>query len=103
LIKPETNLSEKEFKEAMFAKDHSDKVKKEDLFTTSEKPNNKKLSNEIKISAILWNESNPVAIVNGEMKRIGDLIDSKKIIEIHPDKIILRSGNRTYILEKNSQ
>ena len=47
------------------------------------------------LSGIVFNSRMPMAIINGQMVRVGDIVDEAKVIGIDPSKVtLLYSGSR---------
>lgn len=47
---------------------------------------------DLNLIGILWDESFPQAIINGEIVKVGDVINNNKVVEIKRDKVILSEG-----------
>ena len=75
-----------------------EEIKIEDPFSTQAKPYNKELPVKLTLSAILWGEKNQAAVIDGQIKRVGDMIGKLEVKDILPDKVILRDGNKFYEL-----
>ena len=48
------------------------------------------------LSGIVWDPRNPVAIINGEMKHVGEVVNGKTILEIKEDRVLLGEGKARY-------
>jgi len=53
------------------------------------------------IEGIMWDANNPQAIINGKMVGIGDLVESKTVIEIKRSSIILMGDDGEIELKLN--
>ncbi len=53
---------------------------------------------ELTLSGILWDASAPIAILNGQMTRVGDEVDGYRVTEIAPDRVSVTDGTRTLTL-----
>ena len=53
---------------------------------------------DFKLEGILWDESQPTAIINGEILKEGDKIGSAKIVQIQKDSVIINDGSKDYRL-----
>jgi hypothetical protein len=51
------------------------------------------------LNGILWDKDNPQAVINGKLVKIGSKIDSKEVIEIKKDRVILSDGIRIFELK----
>jgi len=45
------------------------------------------------IEGIMWDKSNPKAIINGNIVGAGDVVESKTIVEIKPSSVIIRGDD----------
>ena len=50
------------------------------------------------LTGILWDPSQPVAIINGEMLRIGDSVGGYRVLHITQDQVSLTDGHDTLML-----
>lgn len=50
----------------------------------------------LSLSGIIWDEKDPVAIINGEVMRVGGVVNGKKILEIKKDQVIFGEGEARY-------
>ena len=50
------------------------------------------------LTGILWDAQDPIAIINGEMLRVGDQLDGYRVTEIAQDHVSLSDGAQTYQL-----
>lgn len=97
----EKGAPKKALKEVMAKpEDIIQRAKKQDPFTTKEKPYKKELPVELNLNAILWSEKNQAAIIDGQIRKVGDQIKELEVIEILPDRVILQEGNRLYELTR---
>ena len=46
------------------------------------------------INGILWDKKNPLAIINEEIVKVGDKIDSNTVVGIEQDRVILNDGSK---------
>jgi len=53
----------------------------------------------LRIEGILWDAAQPLAIVNGEVRNVGDNVEGCRIIEIQPTAVIVETeqGERTML------
>ena len=56
-------------------------------------------ASELDLSGILWDPSQPMAIINGEMVQVGDELDDYRVLEIGPDHVSLTDGTEAFKLE----
>ncbi|MBI2093290.1 MAG: hypothetical protein HYT88_01000 [Candidatus Omnitrophica bacterium] len=54
------------------------------------------------ISGIIWDESSPLVMINGELVGIGQAVGSWKIIAIGPDTVTLQNSKRKINLASGS-
>jgi len=57
---------------------------------------------DLRLSAIIYSEKRPSAIIDNKIVYIGDIIDGQKIVDIKQEYVILQTGNRPYRLELES-
>ena len=50
------------------------------------------------LSGILWDPSQPIAIINGQMLRVGEEIDGFRVVQIEQDHVGLSDGGQTFSL-----
>ena len=50
------------------------------------------------LSGILWDTQQPIAIINGQMLRVGEELDGYRVAEIGQDHVSLTDGTHTYQL-----
>jgi hypothetical protein len=43
-------------------------------------------------------EGHPVAIVNGQLVRVGDLVDGARVVRIDPERVELEQAGRRLVL-----
>lgn len=48
----------------------------------------------VTLEGILYDPVRPIALVNGEAKAVGDVVNGMKILEIHPDSVVLEKGGQ---------
>jgi len=53
----------------------------------------------LKLGAIMWDDKNPSAFINGKFVSVGDKIDDKTVKQIERDRVILTDGTKDYVLE----
>jgi type II secretory pathway component PulC len=51
------------------------------------------------LNGILWDRDNPQAVINGKIVKVGSKIDSKEVIEIKEDRVILSDGTKIFELK----
>ncbi len=49
---------------------------------------------DLSLIGILWDESYPQAIINGEIVKAGDNVNNNKVLEIKKDRVILSDGKK---------
>ena len=54
---------------------------------------------DLKLEGIIWNEEEPLAVINDEIMRVGESIGSAKLIEIREDEVIFKDGEGEFILK----
>ena len=54
---------------------------------------------DLKLGAIMWDDKNPTAFINGKFVSMGDKIDNKTVKQIDKNRVILTDGTNDYILE----
>lgn len=54
---------------------------------------------EIVLSGIMWDEKHPVALINGEIMKKGDVIFSFKLEEISRNEVVLTRGSERHVLQ----
>ena len=50
------------------------------------------------LSGILWDPQQPMAIINGDLRHVGDALDGYRITAITSDQVSLTDGTQTYTL-----
>ena len=50
------------------------------------------------LSGILWDATQPIAIINGQMLRIGDALEGYRVTQIAQDSVSLSDGSQTLTL-----
>lgn len=54
------------------------------------------ISNPVVLQGILYDTDEPIALVNGESRKVGDVVNGMKIVEIHPDSVVFeKDGEQT--------
>lgn len=53
---------------------------------------------DLRLSAIIYSEKRPSAIIDNKIVYIGDTIDGQKVIDIKQEYVILQAGDRPYRL-----
>jgi len=54
---------------------------------------------DLKLTGILWDEDNPQAIINDEIREKGQKVGKFKIIEILPEEVIISDGTEKFELK----
>lgn len=62
------------------------------------KPVKKKVSPELKLQGIIWDENQPNAIINGEIVEKGDQILGYTVHEVRKDRVVLERNGRQKVL-----
>lgn len=52
----------------------------------------------VDLEGIAWSESEPFALLNGQVVGIGEFIRSYRVLEIHQDRVLLQDGEETVLL-----
>lgn len=52
----------------------------------------------LNLSGILWDASAPIAIINGQMLRVGEELEGYRVTEITQDRVLLTDGAHTVSL-----
>ncbi len=52
----------------------------------------------LQLSGILWDATSPVAIINGEMRQVGQEVDGYRVVEITPSRVLLSDGTDIFQL-----
>jgi hypothetical protein len=55
--------------------------------------------NEPKLSAIIYSPEHKLAIIEGKILKVGDKVDSKEIVEIKPEGVVLKEAGKLYLLK----
>ena len=50
------------------------------------------------LSGILWDATQPIAVINGQMLRVGDELEGYKVTQIAQDSVLLSDGSQTLTL-----
>ena len=58
----------------------------------------KMVSKRLEVSGILWDTTQPLAVINGQTVRVGQELDGYQIIEISPDRVSVTDGTETFQL-----
>ena len=53
---------------------------------------------ELKLNGIIWNKTNPKAMIGDAIVVKGDTVGINKVIDIQPDKVILNDGTKDFEL-----
>lgn len=56
----------------------------------------------LELAAVFFSPPNSQAIINGQILKVGDIIEGKKIIKINKESVILKDIEGEYILELGS-
>jgi len=57
-----------------------------------------KAAPEFALQAVADQDGHPVAIVNGQLVRVGDLVDGARVLRIDPEEVELEQGGRRLVL-----
>ena len=55
-------------------------------------------SSSIQLNGILWDKTNPMAIINESIVKVGDRVGAYIVVSIKQDSVILNDGNRDFEL-----
>jgi len=66
---------------------------KRDPFTGASITLDNKPHAELSLTGILWDKTDPLAIINGNVVKKGDPIGNKTVVEINQDSVVLSDGN----------
>ena len=69
-----------------------------DPFLARERPREEKEAVDLSLSGIFGREGDLSALIDGEVRRVGDLVKGKRVVEISPDRVILEQADQRYIL-----
>jgi len=72
---------------------------KTDPFTGTTIAIMKKVSSGIALSGVLWNKSNPLALIDGKVMKKGDRVGDWVIVAINENSVILNDGYNDFILK----
>lgn len=53
---------------------------------------------ELKLEGIVYDPVDPMVLINGEVRRVGDQVDGMTITEIHQDKVLLDKGGKQVVI-----
>ena len=53
----------------------------------------------LKVGAIIWDDKNPSAFINGEFVNVGDKVEDKTVTKIERDRVVLTDGTNEYVLK----
>jgi hypothetical protein len=53
---------------------------------------------ELNLSGILWDASQPIAIINGRMLYVGEALEGYRVVEISHDRVSVTDGAQTFQL-----
>ena len=45
----------------------------------------------LRVEGVLWDPVQPLAIINGEVRRVGDLVDEYRVVDIQPQAVVVES------------
>ncbi|MBI5286664.1 MAG: hypothetical protein HY878_03635 [Deltaproteobacteria bacterium] len=57
---------------------------------------------DIRLSAIIYSETRPSAIINNRIVYMGDVVNGQKVVDIKREYVILQVGGKSYKLELES-
>ena len=55
------------------------------------------------LNGIVWDDQSPIAIINDEVRMVGDTIQERKIVKITRTEVFLKEGNAEYSLTLSEQ
>lgn len=64
-------------------------------FTLNQSSSDKGLA----LNGIIWNKTKPKAMIGDAMVSEGDIIDTNRVVDIQPDKVILNDGTKDFELK----
>lgn len=56
-------------------------------------------TSELALSGILWDAAQPIAIINGQMVRVGEELEGYRVVEISHDVVSVTDGTQTFQLQ----
>jgi len=79
-------------------------VKREakDPFLATEKPKEEQIAVGLELNGVFGANGDLSALINGESYQIGDVIQGKRIVAIHSDRVVLEQGARRFLLSGGS-
>lgn len=57
----------------------------------------------LELTGIIWDKEHPMAIINGRIVTIGDLVAERKVMEIDIAQVVLGQGDKRYLLDIESK
>lgn len=76
--------------------------KKETTSLQAEKSKDLSFKKKLTLSGIVWDDKEPIALINSLTLKQGDMIEGSRIISIQPEKVELSSNGETEILSLGS-
>jgi Tfp pilus assembly protein PilO len=73
-----------------------------DPFLALEKPKEEQLAVGLELNGVFGADGNLSALINGESYQVGDVIQGKRIVAIHSDRVVLEQGARRFLLHGGS-
>ena len=53
----------------------------------------------LQLSGILWDSNEPIAIINGQMVRVGEKLEGYRVVEIAKDRVSVTDGTQTFQIQ----
>lgn len=54
---------------------------------------------DIELEGIIWDDKNPLAMINGRVIKIGDMVSGNRVVDIKKDRVILNDGTRNFEIQ----
>lgn len=74
------------------------KQRAKDPFVPLEKPKEEQPAVGLELSGVFGSGTSLTALINGEPYQVGQTIQGKRVVEIHPDRVVLEQGSRRFLL-----
>ena len=89
---------EKDKQKELFLK-LAEEIKNVELKRDPFAPVSKQASHELSLNGIVWDQENPLAIINDTIVKVGSAVDGNTIVDIQENSVTLTNGSRTLKLE----
>jgi hypothetical protein len=68
-------------------------------FKSYDKKNSANFFAGLLLTGIIWDQKKPLAVINGKMLGVGDIINGAKVRKIHKESVLLQKYGTNYTLE----